>query len=107
VVRFSENRFQGNSYELALVMADRLARGREFVPRGRLIATGCSAAWHTGRVDAVQGIAAKLDLITAQAGPGDRILLPEGNIEECDAAPATAIRSRGASLARIARIGMI
>lgn len=37
VVRFAQARFQGNSYQLALVMADRLARGREFLPRGRQI----------------------------------------------------------------------
>lgn len=112
VVRFSEPRFQGNSYELALVMADRLARGREFVPRGRLIATGCSSAWHAGRVDAVQELGAKLALIALQAGPGDRILLPEGNIsgdiaDTVMAEAVGAIRARGASMARIARIGMI
>jgi hypothetical protein len=112
VVRFSETRFQGNSYELALVMADRLARGREFVPRGRLIATGCSTAWHAGRVDAVQELQAKLALIALQAAPGDRILLPEGNIssEIADTVLADvrqAIQARGATMARIARIGMI
>jgi len=112
VVRFSETRFQGSSYELALVMADRLARGREFVPRGRLIATGCSGAWHAGRVDAVQELGAKLALIALQAAPGDRILLPEGNIsgEIADTVIAdvnNAIRARGATMARIARIGMI
>lgn len=112
VVRFSETRFQGNSYELALVMADRLARGREFVPRGRLIATGCSSAWHAGRVDAVQELGAKLALIAVQAAPGDRILLPESNIsgEIADTVIAGvqhAIQARGATMARIARIGMI
>ncbi|WP_371867929.1 hypothetical protein [Pseudoduganella rivuli] len=112
VVRFSETRFHGNSYELALVMADRLARGREFVPRGRLIATGCSGAWHTGRVDPVQELPAKLALIVRQAGAGDRILLPEGNIpgEIADtvlAGTMAAIRAQGATMARIARIGMI
>lgn len=112
VVRFSETRFHGNSYELALVMADRLARGREFVPRGRLIATGCSGAWHAGRVDPVQELPAKLTLIVRQAGAGDRILLPEGNIpgENADTVQAeamAAIRAQGATMARIARIGMI
>lgn len=115
VVRFSETRFQGNSYELALVMADRLARGREFVPRGRVIATGCSSAWHAGKVEAVDAIASKMQLIAGLAGPGDRILLPEECINEADnltgsdpfAVLAAAIRARGASLARIARIGLI
>ena len=116
VVRFSEIRFQGNSYELALVMADRLARGREFVPRGRLVATGCSTAWHAGTVDPVRELAAKLALIAAQARTGDRILLPAGNIAgdndeaDQDAAVAhamAAIREQGASVARIVQIGMI
>lgn len=112
VVRFSEPRFQGNSYELALVMADRLARGREFVPRGRLIATGCSGAWHAGRVDAVRELEAKLALIALQAAPGDRILVPESNLSGAIADTVLAdvrqaIEARGASLARIARIGMI
>jgi hypothetical protein len=75
VVRFGQPRFQGGSYQLALVMADRLARGREFVPRGRIIATGCSSAWHAGRVDTVEGREPKLELILMQAGAGDRILL--------------------------------
>ena len=77
VVRFGQPRFQGSSYELALVMADRLARGREFVPLGRLVASGCSAAWHAGRVDPVDGRAPKTALILSQAGVGDRVLLPK------------------------------
>ena len=36
VVRFGADSFAGRSWELALVLADRLARGREFVPRGRV-----------------------------------------------------------------------
>lgn len=114
VVRFSETRFHGNSYELALVMADRLARGREFVPRGKLMATGCSSAWHAGRVDPVQELAAKLALIAREAGPGDRILLPEGNIagngddsHNDMTLDIAAIREQGATVARIAQIGMI
>lgn len=77
VVRFGQPRFQGGSYQLALVMADRLARGREFVPRGRIIATGCSNAWHAGRVDTVEGREPKLELILRQVHAGDRVLLPK------------------------------
>jgi hypothetical protein len=61
LVRFGQPEFQGASYELALVMADRMARGREFLPRGRLIASGQSSAWHAGLVEAVEGQQAKLD----------------------------------------------
>ena len=107
VVRFAPTRFQGNSFELALVMADRIARGREFVPRGRLIASGCSSAWHAGQVDTVEGCAPKCALIAREAHAGDRILLPKA--WESGVAPefAAALRSDGASVAWIDRIGII
>jgi len=107
VVRFGQPRFQGTSYELALVMADRLARGREFVPRGRIIASGCSGAWHAGRVDTVEGREAKLELILKQAVQGDRVLLPRDWQNDIAPVYAAALRARGASLACIERIGMI
>lgn len=107
VVRFGQPRFQGGSYQLALVMADRLARGREFVPRGRIIATGCSTAWHAGRVDTVEGREAKLELILMQAQSGDRVLLPKDWEAALPAGFRADLRQKGASLACIDRIGMI
>jgi hypothetical protein len=107
VVRFGQPRFQGGSYQLALVMADRLARGREFVPRGRIIATGCSNAWHAGRVETVDGREPKLELILKQVGAGDRVLLPRDWQEQLPAGFSAALRQKGASLACIDRIGMI
>jgi len=107
LVRFSQPEFQGSSYQLALVMADRMARGREFLPRGRLIATGQSSAWHAGLVEAVDGQQAKLALIARQAGAGDRILLPAGWAAALPAGYIAGLRQRGASLACIERIGMI
>ena len=115
VVRFGQTRFQGNSFELALVMADRMARGREFLPRGRLIASGCSSAWHAGRVDTVEGQAAKCALIAGQVAPGDRVLLPAAWEAAMGAAMGASLwasfradlLARGASLACIDRIGII
>ncbi|TFW16530.1 hypothetical protein [Duganella callida] len=107
VVRFGQPRFQGGSYQLALVMADRLARGREFVPRGRIIASGCSSAWHAGQVDTVEGREPKLELILRQAEAGDRVLLPRDWQDQLPPGYAAALRQRGASLACIDRIGMI
>ena len=107
VVRFGQARFQGNSFELALVMADRLARGREFVPRGRVIATGAGAAWHAGQVGTVEGCAAKCALIEREALAGDRVLLPRAWENALPAGFAEALRVRGASLACIERIGII
>ena len=107
VVRFEQPRFQGNSFELALVMADRLARGREFVPRGRLIASGTSQAWHAGKVDSVEGCEPKCALIGAQALAGDRVLLPAAWEQVMPAGFAARLREKGASVACIERIGII
>jgi hypothetical protein len=107
VVRFGQPRFQGGSYQLALVMADRLARGREFVPRGRIIATGCSSAWHAGRVDTVDGREPKLALIFNQVNTGDRVLLPRDWQDQLPPGFAAGLRQKGASLACIDKIGMI
>jgi hypothetical protein len=107
LVRFGQPEFQGASYELALVMADRMARGREFLPRGRLIASGQSSAWHAGLVEAVEGQQAKLELIIRQAGAGDRVLLPADWAATLPAGYQAQLRQRGASLACIGRIGMI
>jgi hypothetical protein len=107
VVRFGQPRFQGNSFELALVMADRMARGREFLPRGRVIASGASSAWHAGRVDAVDACEAKCALILAQAVAGDRILLPKAWESALPAGFVSALSAKGASLACVERIGII
>ncbi|MCE3261487.1 MAG: hypothetical protein K0R43_566 [Pseudoduganella sp.] len=106
-VRFAEPRLQGASWQLALVMADRLARGRECVPRGRVIATGSSGAWHAGRVEPVAGLQPKLELILQQAAPGDRVLLPRAWQDEVCAAYRAALRDKGASLACVESLGWI
>ncbi|MGZ8318348.1 MAG: hypothetical protein ACXWVD_04530, partial [Telluria sp.] len=106
VVSFGQDQFHGNSYELALVIADRMARGREFLARGRVIATGCSGAWQSGRVDQVEGLAPKCALILAQAAPGDRVLLPRAWDAGLDPAFRAALREKGASMACIDRIGL-
>lgn len=107
VVRFGQPRFQGNSFELALVMADRIARGREFLPRGRIIATGCSAAWHAGRVDAVDGREPKCALMLREAVAGDRILLPAAWESALAPSFVQEAAGKGASVACIERIGII
>lgn len=106
-VKFSEAAFAGRSYELALVLADRIARGREFLPRARLFATGCSDAWHTGRVDTVDGIGPKCALLLRAAAPGDRIVLPQAWQAGLPAGFVDEVRARGASVACVERIGII
>lgn len=107
VVRFGQPRFQGSSYELALVMADRMARGREFLARGRVIATGASTAWHAGRVDSVEGCAPKCTLVLEQAVGGDRVLVPKAWEASLPEGFCAALAAKGASLACIERIGII
>lgn len=106
-VRFGEALFQGDSYEFALVMADRMARGREFLARGRVIATGRSAAWHAGRVDGVEALEAKCALIAREAAPGDRVLLPKAWEGGLPPSLRGALQLRGASLVCVERIGII
>jgi hypothetical protein len=106
-VRFGQQHFQGRSFELALVLADRIARGREFLPRGRLIASGQSAAWHAGQVDTVEGLAPKCALLLREAAPGDRILLPRAWQAALPDGFAEQLRALGASVACVERIGII
>lgn len=105
-VQFGEPRFIGNSYELALVIADRMARGREFLARGRVIATGCSPAWQSGQVARVEGCAPKCALVLSQAAAGDRVLVPREWEADLDPGFRAALQKKGASLACIDRIGM-
>jgi hypothetical protein len=107
VVRFGAARFHGSSAELALVMADRLARGREFLPRGRIIATGTSSDWQCGRVDGVDAREPKLALMLAQAVAGDRLLVPAAWEAELPAGYVDALAAKGAGIACVARIGII
>ncbi len=106
-VRFDQARFQGGSFELALVMADRMARGREFLARGRVLATGQSTAWHAGRVETVEGVASKCALLGREAAPGDRILVPRAWEGALPAGWREGLRARGASMACVDRIGII
>jgi hypothetical protein len=106
-VRFGQDGLHGASWELALVLADRLARGREFVPRGRIIASGASNAWHAGLVESVEGLEPKCALIAREAQPGDRIVLPRAWEAALPAGLHDAIRAKGASLVCVERIGII
>lgn len=95
----------GGSWQLALVLADRIARGREVPPRSRLIATGASSQWMAGVIEHVDGIAEKCALIGNHLGFGDRILLPAAwqNAADCVRLCALA-EAAGASCAAIERI---
>ena len=94
----------GPSYQLALAVADRMARGREWQGPGRLLATGkvSTDQGARGRVENVSGNASggsadkptdtpadkavnnarndKLQAFAAQAQPGDTLLLPHDEL---------------------------
>ena len=104
VVRFQRETFHFNSCDLALVMADRMARGRDPVPAGRLLATGSSSNWRSGRVESVGGMAGKLQLMEQQLQPGDRLLLPEAWRSSLLADYQARIRRAGGSCGLIAQL---
>ncbi|MHB1184204.1 MAG: hypothetical protein ACYC4A_05825 [Desulfobulbia bacterium] len=103
-IRFARG-FQGGSCELPLVLADRIARGREFPGRGRLIATGAVNSSVSGHhVRSVENCTRKCRLILAHIAEGDRVLLPA---EWRDGLPPGFMRSveqAGATCALIERV---
>ena len=111
--------YSGRSYELALVLADRLARGRDFgMPMGkRLIATGalsrtgetlaetCRAGAFGSVLLPTETLQEKCRLFEQEARPGERILLP-GNWRNQPAFidSSERLRSRGISLACVGNL---
>lgn len=85
VVELPARMFASDSYQLALAMADRIARGREWPGPGRLLATGSvdTREGHEGAIgdvlDAlpIEGGSNKWAALKAQVRPGDTVLLPK------------------------------
>lgn len=108
-VRFSRP-VNDNSWQLALVLADRIARGREIAPRGRLIATGKTAHgetdWKQGEIGGVGLVERKLELLLGEGlGRGDRVLIPgvpDG--EDADTPLLERLRERDVSVAAVRRL---
>lgn len=116
-IEISGNSFDGESYQLALVTADLIVRGKQFKPMGKLYATGQGQGeknqpdWRHGKVMPVGSIPQKLELINRVIRSDDRVLLPktlpngeliEENIEI--KALLTEIRNKGASVVCIDNI---
>lgn len=106
VLQFAPKSFVGNSWQLALVLADRISRGRAYAPRARLIATGASTRWHEGIVETVAGCEEKTRLLLAQLEPGDRIILPSAWQDTLPTHWAQHIVAKGASYVLIAQLGL-
>ncbi|WP_338845040.1 hypothetical protein V8J88_15215 [Massilia sp. W12] len=97
-------KFSGNSWQLAAVLADRISRGCELPHlQGRLIASGASHAWP--QIDSVDGCAAKCALLRAQAQSGDRILLPQAWQAQLPADFAAAMQQQNCQLKLVGKIG--
>lgn len=114
-ITLPEEPFTGNSFELALLLADRIARGREFpMPHGsRLIATGSlsrdeplAETERNGSFGSVllptDTLARKCALLERTTRRGDRVLLP-GNwqYEPALSSARNVLRKRGVSLATV------
>lgn len=91
----------GHSYDLALALADRIARGREFPGTRRVIATGAVETSSPGRIGSVRSVAdgrdggapgrsadpaGKLALLRDAGQPGDSFIVP------ADWRPAMSVR---------------
>lgn len=103
-VSFSRDGFTDNSYELALVMADRLARGRELKPPKRLIATGCSNQWHLGVIEPVGSIEEKIAMCEQLLDKGDRLLLPK---KDTQTQWLKALKEKGVSVGLLTSIAKV
>lgn len=75
-ISFSREDFIDNSWQLAAVLADRIARGRQLPAQGTLYATGCSSDWAQGGIEAVGGIPAKLAYLSERLKPQDCLMIP-------------------------------
>ncbi len=104
VIRFSRSQFVDDSYQLALVMADRIARGFDVPAKGRLIATGCSACWREGRIDSVAGETQKCQLFLRDAVKYDRILVPTNWESEALQQVRQVLRAREVSLVALRQL---
>lgn len=106
-VHFAPTSFVGNSWELALVLADRIGRGRAYAPRARLIASGASSRWQDGVVESVAACQPKCQLILREAQAGDRVLLPQAWQAEMPADFFQQLRAKGASGALLTQLDHI
>lgn len=102
-IRFAQG-FQGGSCELALILADRIARGREFPARSRVIATGAINHTSVGhQVRTVDNCRRKCQLILSSLAAGDRVLLPADWQSELPSGFIAHVERIGASCALIDR----
>lgn len=74
--------FTGDSFSLALAIADKRARLGGDGITGSILATGVVRAGGGGAVDPVDGFVAKLAVMAAAAGPGDAVVVSRANLKQ-------------------------
>ena len=77
---FSNPLFSGESYGLALAIADKLVRLQPDHEWSAIYATGVIPADGCGRVQAVQGFVEKIELLRQKAIPGSVFIFPRANM---------------------------
>lgn len=81
IVMFSNPLFMGNSYGLALAVADKLARFDAAGKWHEIYATGCIPVDGCGSVSAIEGFAEKLEALVKKSVPGSLLIYPKSNHE--------------------------
>jgi hypothetical protein len=108
LLRLPKVAFVGDSWQLALALADRIARGREFAGTGMLMATGqigfTPNGEPSGQVLHVDGIPDKCAVMLAQVQAGARILLPESWRGQVGRAWLQQVVDKGGSVAFVGKI---
>ena len=84
IALFSNPLFSGESYGLALAVADKLARLQRIGPWEAIYATGKIPADGCGQVDAINGFAEKLSILLDIARPDTLFLYPQQNHPSTD-----------------------
>jgi hypothetical protein len=85
IVSVSRTAFSGDSYELALAIADKLARYASGPPENPVIATGRVPHDGCGAVDAINHLHSKLQLVLGTAQKGSYFLFPQVNLDSASA----------------------
>lgn len=107
MVRFPDHAFMDSSWQFALVVADRIARGRDFCGLGKTVASGRilpDVGERFGNVFAVGAIEQKCALILRQAERHMRVLLPAACRDQVPAAFLETLSAQGAGCALVAKL---
>ncbi len=103
---FSNPLFTGESYGLALAIADKLARYKAAAEWKAIYATGAVPADGCGRIDTIRSFGEKLDLLYEKAEPDSLFVYPRKNVSATGQTQdkLEKLRSKGVKCVAIANI---